>query len=59
MLDTENNQGLLIDGNERAQALHYAVLDGVIGSDHQIRLITGDLHRAVVFLAKAIAPLWR
>lgn len=57
--DPENDERVLIDGNERARELHLAVSAGTIPPDRPIRLITGDLNLGVVRIAKAVAPLWR
>lgn len=57
--DPENGRRVLIDGNGRALMLQGAVQSGTVGARTTVGLMTGDLAQGVVFLSKAIAPLWR
>lgn len=57
--DPENDARVILDGNVRARLLHAAVAAGAIPGNQPIRVVTGDLHLGLVFVAKAVSTLWR
>ncbi len=59
LTDPENRERVVIDGNGRVLALVEAVRGGAFSGDERIGIIVGELWQPIVFIAKAIAPLWR
>ncbi|MBI4590999.1 MAG: hypothetical protein HY725_19405 [Candidatus Rokubacteria bacterium] len=57
--DPEHGARVIIDGNGRSLALWQAVQAGEIPRERKVGIVVGDLAQAIVFRAKAIAPLWR
>lgn len=59
VMDPENNQQAILDGNARALQLSLAIKRGEISPDEKVKLVVGELNVLVVRVAKAISSLWR
>ncbi|MGH7381735.1 MAG: hypothetical protein ACREKR_05820 [Candidatus Methylomirabilales bacterium] len=57
--DPESRERVILDGNERAFRLYWAVRRGMINPKTRIGIIVGDLHLLVVRIGKATSSLWR
>jgi hypothetical protein len=58
VMNSESGRRLLLDGNKRALALWASLRRGGSLPTH-VRLITGELSQGVIFVGKALSPLWR
>jgi hypothetical protein len=58
VINPESGRRLLIDANKRALALWAQRQSGEAAPGH-VGLITGELIQPVIFIGKALSPLWR
>jgi hypothetical protein len=56
--DTAGHGRVLLEGNKRALGAHKAVQLGLLRPDERTPISEGELAQGLVFLAKAIFPLW-
>jgi hypothetical protein len=59
VLNPENGERVILDGNKRARQLHLAVAAGAIPPDQKVQLIAGELWLVTIRIAKSLSPLWR
>jgi hypothetical protein len=59
VMDPENKQLVILDGNERALQLSLAIKRGAISPNEKVKLVIGELNVLVVRIAKAVCSLWR
>jgi len=59
VMDPENRQRVILDGNERALQVYIGVSRGTVSPDLKIKIVVGELNLLIVRIAKAVSPLWR